>query len=70
MSETTRVDGLHCVYGTCQGYPTHPRPCHPGCYFQMSAVSELGMVRVTPVLSDTATMRPVLSDSPMYWKAP
>lgn len=39
------ADGLHCVYVTCQGLPHYPRPCHPGCYFQMTAVSELEIMR-------------------------
>ena len=30
------VDGLHCVYGTCQGFPNGPIGCHPGCSFTMS----------------------------------
>jgi hypothetical protein len=38
-------DGLHCVYGTCRGIPRSPNPCHPGCYFQMSAISELELLR-------------------------
>lgn len=32
-----RADGLHCVYGTCRGWPVSKQPCHPGCSFQMSA---------------------------------
>lgn len=39
------TDGLHCVYGRCQGFPGQPRPCHPGCYFQMTAIDELELLR-------------------------
>lgn len=37
----TRLDGLHCVHGKCQGIPNSDRPCHPGCYFQATMPSEL-----------------------------
>ena len=40
-----RKDGLYCVYGECQGVPRFPRECNPGCYFQMSAISEIEMLR-------------------------
>lgn len=36
---TDRKDGLHCVYGTCRGFPNSPVPCNPGCYFQGSAIN-------------------------------
>jgi hypothetical protein len=42
--QQTTEDGLHCVYGKCQGIPYSNRPCNPGCYFQMSAVSELELI--------------------------
>lgn len=40
-SSTTGGDGLHCVYGKCQGVPYGPYPCHPGCRFQMSAIPSI-----------------------------
>jgi hypothetical protein len=47
IEQETNGDGLHCVYGKCQGLPHNPMPCHPGCRFQMSAVSDLEMLRRT-----------------------
>ena len=43
MTDTAadRPDGLHCVYGRCQGIPYSPHPCHPGCYFQASVGGEM-----------------------------
>lgn len=35
-----RRDGLHCVYGTCQGLP-----CNPGCSFTMTCVNDLEIWR-------------------------
>ena len=41
-------DGMHCVYGKCQGIPNSPHPCHPGCYFQASAtIGPSGVYRCT-----------------------
>jgi hypothetical protein len=37
MSE--RLDGLHCVYGKCRGFPKYPVACHPGCVFRMTVAS-------------------------------
>lgn len=48
-----RRDGLHCVYGECQGLLKHPRLCHPGCSFQMSAISELELLRRSLGVSGT-----------------
>jgi hypothetical protein len=45
QTEPERSDGLHCVYGNCRGFPNSPYPCHPGCYFQMTATSELELLR-------------------------
>lgn len=40
-----RPDGLHCVHGKCRGWPNSTWPCHPGCSFHGSAISELELIR-------------------------
>lgn len=43
-SQDKRPDGLHCVYGKCQGIPHSNNPCHPGCSFTMSFKPELPFI--------------------------
>jgi hypothetical protein len=54
-SEPAKTDGLHCVYGKCQGIPYSDRPCHPGCYFQMS--SRLKLIYSAPGTDPDETAR-------------
>lgn len=39
-----RRDGLHCVYGECQGFPKFPRPCNPGCSFTLTMAMEFDLL--------------------------
>lgn len=50
---TERKDGLYCVYGRCRGFPYSSQACHPGCVFQMSAVSELEFIGRPRPMTDT-----------------
>lgn len=36
----TRANGLHCVYGTCRGFPATQNLCHPACVYQGGVASQ------------------------------